>query len=410
MTRRERGATVSVMWLIFMIVLLLGAGAYIYFVQADMAKIQSSQAKAEKQLTAAEDALLSEKASHKALSDIVGFADAAAATNSSKTAISSKIEEMKGRFPNDIHSGDGTLEAIVERLVASSDAQKASAAEAASNFSAEAAKRTEAESAKDTMRSSFEDQLTAGQSELRDARDTATAASQQADGQITSLQDQLGDASTQIRSVRGEMDAAAAAAEQAKTRLEGRNAEMAHKVRLLGVDDDPMAVDGKVVDVGDRTDLVYIDIGSKDLLRAGVKFDVFRHDKGGVLVRKGSIEVRDVDTESAMGAIVDEMSALDPIAAGDVLVNPAFNRSRSKVFALLGTFPLLGRTFLESRLIAQGAEVESDVNSHCDFVVLGQKAPEEDASELSELPGFKTAQELNIQMLRVRDIDRFLRP
>ena len=199
MIRRERGATVSIMWLIFMIVLLVGAGAYIYFVQSDIQKAKNAQSSAEKQRNAAEDALLVEKAAHKALSDMVGFADASAATNSSKTAISSKIEEMKGRFPNDVHSGDTTLEALVERLVAVADAQKAAAADAASNFSAETAKRTEAESAKDTMRSSFEDQLAAGQSELRDARDSANAAAQQADGQITSLQDQLGDASTQMR-------------------------------------------------------------------------------------------------------------------------------------------------------------------------------------------------------------------
>lgn len=411
MIRRERGATVSVMWLIFMIVLLLGAGAYIYFVQSEIQKARTNEAKAQRAYQEMDDALLAARESHKSLSDLVGFFDAAGAkNNSSKAAISSKIEELKGRYPNDVASGDTTIEAVFERLIALADAEKTAAAEAASNFSAETAKRTEAETAKGTLRTSFEDQLSSVNSELRDARDSASSAASQADTQISSLQDQLGDAATQIREVRTDAENKLAQQEQAKTTLAGRNAELSQKLTLLGTDEDPMAVDGTIVDVGERTKLVYIDIGSRDLLRAGVKFDVYRHDKGGALVRKGSIEVRDVDTDSAMGAIAEELSALDPIAPGDVLVNPAFNRDRSKVFALIGTFPVLGRNFIESRLRAQGAEVESEVTAHCDFVILGMKAPDEDAQELAELPGYKTAQTLNIQMLPVRSIDHFLRP
>ncbi len=411
MTRRERGATVSVMWLIFMIVLLLGAGAYIYAVQSEIQKARNDAAKAERQLSDMDDQLLAARERHQELSTLVGYRDSAnAGNNSSKSAISSKIEELKGRYPNDIASGDNTLEAIFERLMAMADAEKASAAQAAQNFQAETAKRTEAETAKDTMRSSFEDQLSSANSDLRDARDQASSAQSQADSQISSLQDQLGDASTQIREVRTQMESAIAAAAQEKTAIEGRNSELAQKLKLLGTDEDPMAVDGKVIEVGDRTGLVFMDIGSKDLLRAGVKFDVFRYAKGGALVRKGTIEVRDVDPESAMAAIVQELDPLDPIAPGDVLVNPAFNRDRSKVFALIGTFPVYGRSFLESRLRAQGAEVESEVNARCDFVILGQKAPDEDALEIAELPGYKTAKELDIQMLRVRDVDQFLRP
>jgi NAD-dependent DNA ligase len=140
-----------------------------------------------------------------------------------------------------------------------------------------------------------------------------------------------------------------------------------------------------------------------------VRFDVFQRVKGGKLAPKGMVEVREVSDEFSVAGVAGELDIYNPIAPGDVVANPHFSRSREKVFFLLGTFPGHGKAFLEKRLEDLGAQVSTMVDSNVDFLVLGEKEPAEDALELSETPEYKLAQEYGIQVLRIGDIDRFLR-
>ncbi len=409
MTRRERGATVSVMWVIFLIVLLLGAGAYIYAVQSEITTAKTAEDRAKRDLAAFEARLFTEQENHLKLSDVIGFKDASADVNSSVSAIEQRIEQIKGKYTNDIGSADSTVETILDRLASIADARRTEADDLRSQFDTEVAKRGDAETAKDEIRSSMDSQLSKTNSELRDARDAASSQKQQDDSRVAGLQDQLDEANAKMREVQTTADAKVADLEQEKTAMTGRVAALSEKAKLIGYNEDPYAVDGSVISVGALTRLVFIDVGSRDLLRPGVRFDVFYYGKGGEMLPKGNIEVREVENDSAVAVIVNQIDDLNPIARGDVIANPLFNKERSKVFALLGNFPVQGRSFLETRLRAIGAEVQDDVNANVDFVVLGQKAPEEDAPELAELDGYKAAQELSIQMLRIADIERFLK-
>ena len=411
LTRRELGATVNVMWVIFLIVLLLGAGAYIYFVQAEIQKSKDETATAQRERAVMADDAIAAREKHVELSSKVGFVDLGAGdVYSSLAALDSKLETLRGRFPNDIGTEDKTLESVADRLVGLAERFDQAAQSAEGNFQAELSKRTESETAKDQIQTSLDSQLTSLNSDLRDSRDQAQNQKSQDDTAISGLQDRIDEVSAQAREQQTQREADAAAAAAAMRAVEARVAELSSKVELIGVDDNPWAKDGEVVSVGKTTGLVFVNIGSNDLLRLGVKFDVFRYGKGGQLIPKGAIEIREVHSDSAVGGISNQLSALDPIAAGDIIANPHFSAERSKVFTLLGNFPVYGKSFLEKRLQDLGAEVEPEVNSRVDFVVLGQKAPEEEAQEISELPGYKMAQELGIQMMPVRSIDRFLKP
>lgn len=411
MTRRELGAAVNVMWVIFLIVLLLGAGAYIYSVQGEIERERTAARRAAADRTALEESLVAERQLHAELSRMVGFVDLGAGdVVSSKAAIEARVEAIRGRFPNDIGGADNTLEAIAERLVAVAEKHDQTARSAADNFASERDKRSESETAKDQIRSSMDGQLNSLNSDLRDERDRAQSQKQQDDSQIAGLQGQVDEVTTQFREQQATNEQSLAQAAKAQRELEARISELSTKVKLVGVDEDPWAPDGEVVAVGPGTGLVFVNLGANDLLRTGVRFDVFRFGKGGELIPKGSLEVREVHAESAVGSIIEQVSSLDPIAAGDVIANPHFSTERSKVFALLGNFPVHGRSFLENRLRALGAEVDDDVTSRVDFVVLGQRSSEEDAPELAELPAYKVAQEMGIQMLPLRTIERFLKP
>jgi len=411
MNRRELGAAVNVMWVIFLIVLLLGAGAYIYFVQQEMETARRSVATAQRERSLMEEEVVNAREKHVDLSSEVGFVDLAAGeVYSSMPALDAKLESLRGRFPNDIGTADKTLESVIDRLVSLAERYDQAAQTAESSFQAELTKRSESETAKDEIRGSMENQLTSLNSDLRDARDQAQAQKEQDDTAISGLQDRVDEVAAQMREQLSQAESNIAAAEASKRQIEARVAELNSKVGLIGMDEDPWAKDGEVISVGKQTGLVFVDIGSRDLLRLGVKFDVFRHGKGGQRIPKGSIEIREVHENSAMGNISSQVSSLDPIAAGDFIANPLFSTERSKVFALLGNFPVYGKSFLERRLNDLGAEVQGSVGPEVDFLVLGQRAPEEDALEVTELPEYKLAEKLGIQMLPVRSIDRFLKP
>jgi hypothetical protein len=407
MACRERGAAVSVMWVIFLIVLLLGAGGWIYSRESEVAVVRSEAEQAKRDAALNLEQLQQKNSQVLELSASVGFrADPNA--DSAKALIEEKLTQVRGRFPNDLTPNDKTLEQMVDRLAAMVDARAQLARDADASFQTEKGKRETAESGKDGIESTLNGQITQLNTDLTDERERAQSAQQTADERSAGLQDQLDSMQAQMRTMESEFGTERTSLQREQDKLQGRVADLSRKVELIGVDTAPWDPDGEVVAVGGETGLVFLDVGSRDLLRPGVRFDVFQRVKGGKLAPKGMVEVREVSDEFSVAGIAGQVDLYNPIAPGDVVANPHFSRGREKVFFLLGTFPGHGKAFLEKRLADLGAVVSPTLDSSVDFLVVGDKEPTEDALELSETPEFKLADEFGIQVLRIGDIDRFL--
>lgn len=409
MSVRERGATVGMMWVIVLIVLLLAAGGWIYSRETEFQSVLNQKAAADALVAERDADLITKSEALQKISNLVGFkADPTA--NSSNDLIANKIADLKGRYPNDFGADDKTIADAVERLVVMFDKQVTATRDAANQFQTELTARGASDEAKSSTEQALQGQIAQLNTDLRDERDRATNQKGQDDGRITALQGQLDESNAQKRTIESDFATEKAKIQKEKDQSDGRVAELSNKIKIAGFDETAFDADGTVVSVGKATGTVFLDVGSKDLLRRGVKFDVFRHGKGGTLIPKGSIEVREVHAESSVCAVVGELNQLDPIAPGDVVANPLFSKTREKVFVLLGNFPVYGKNFLEKRITDLGAEVESTVTSRTDFVVLGEKMPEEDAVEVTDTPEFKNAQKLGVQVLRMSDIERFIKP
>ncbi len=408
MTQRERGA-VNAMWLVFVIVLFLGAVGASFVQSQDVTKLRATIA----EMKATEDASakrLQEKVdAMQALTKVVGFSPDKGSVSSPATA-QAKIDELRTRYPNDIGQADTTLENMCDRLKAIAEKWERVAGEATQSAATELAARTAAEAARDTANHSVQEQLDNVNRDLGDQRNLLTQAQTQAEARAADFQRQIDDATVQKNEAEAAHQKLLSASKAETTSAKARVGELADKVRIGGTDERPMEPDGKIISVGKNTGLVFIDIGSRDLLRAGVKFDVFRYAKGGEMVRKGTIEVRETSTDHSTGGILTELNKLDPIAAGDVIANPHFTRNHTRVFVLLGNFPAYGREFLAQRLRDLGCEVEDKVTAHTDFLVLGEKGSEEGAPELTEDPNYKLAHDTGVQTMKLSDIERFIRP
>lgn len=408
MTQRERGA-INTVWFILVIVLFLGAVFTVYAQQQDIAKQRQAVTEANEKEERAN--ALHQKSTQElmALSTLVGFKPENA-TKSTPATIQAKIAELKERYKEDIGESDVSLELVLERMKTIAERFERVAQEADANRATELAARQASESARDASVKAVQDQLDQANRDLTDSRGQFTQAQTQAEERAADLQKQIGDAQGQLREAESAAENTVKAAKAEVATATGRITELADKLKIQGSDDNPWAVDGKVVSVGTKTGLAFLDITSRELLRAGVKFDVFRYAKGGEMVRKGSIEVREVATDHSVAGIISVVDPLDPISAGDVVANPHFARNHSKVFVLLGNFPAYGREFLSERLRHLGCTVEDSVSTHTDFLILGEKGTEEGAPELSDDPGFKLAKDLGVQVMKLADIERFIRP
>ena len=134
--------------------------------------------------------------------------------------------------------------------------------------------------------------------------------------------------------------------------------------------------------------------------------------KGGVLHPRGTVEVREVQSDMAMVGLLGEPDPFDPILPGDVIRNPHFEKGRVLRFHLLGDYPLtLSKDFVTARLLELGAHVDETLDTGTDVVVLGEKslAEGEFAQELTETEEYKLADKLGMRIIRLDDLAGFLR-
>jgi NAD-dependent DNA ligase len=408
MTQRERGA-ISAVWFVFVIVLFLGALGIVYTQQGELKRARDRAAAAEATSQISTDNLETERSRHLELSGLVGFRSGAGAI-SSQEALKAKIEEYANLYPNAVGPSDKSVEAVFERLRSLADRFQAQAAEAEQARQTALTDRSAADDARNATNREMQAQLDSVNNELADARNVASQQQQAADSRLSDMQSQIDNLTVQKNEADAEHQRTLSQATAEVEKSRGRVTELAKKVEIIGSDDAPWAADGSVIEIGKSAGLVFVDIGSKDMLRTGVKFDVFRIGKGGELVRKGTIEVRELASDHAIAGVVEQLDWRDPIVKGDLVANPLFSRNHTKNFVLLGNFPAYGTEFLKSRLESLGCEVSDRVSARTDFLLLGEKSLEEDAPELTDDESYKLAREFGVQVMRLRDIERFIRP
>lgn len=204
-------------------------------------------------------------------------------------------------------------------------------------------------------------------------------------------------------------------------------------------------VDGRVIEVDLDGGFIYLDLGLKDALLKGTRFEVFSILKGGLKIPKGVVEVTQVEERLSKASILRsgtlrlqegrEMSGTllqrshdvqiaplggvpmtiphdkvvwvrfdqggEPIRTGDFANNEVFDRAKAKVFVLVGR--LTGRYTNEearNRIREFGARVEDDVRPETTYVVVGKGFREQEL--------FQKARQLGVKMIREADLYELL--
>lgn len=167
-------------------------------------------------------------------------------------------------------------------------------------------------------------------------------------------------------------------------------------------------VDGSIVSVDPITRTAFLDLTSKDLLHAGLRFQVFGLDKAGERFPKGFITVTKVSTVLSEAKIDSEVAGAGGIGGGDQIVSPVFDKGQPVRFTFLGVLDgsvtnAVAKTVLER----SGAKVDDAVTVNTDFIVVGINESEDDLP-IRETEPYRDAQRWGIPALRARDLEPFL--
>jgi len=410
-SRRRQFGAVSTMWVIVIVVAWLGSLGLWYAADSGRTAANERETAAKAETAAAEARFEELFASYEALSTVVGYRDASVVTSrSDPTAIQADVETVRQQLGNVLGGADAkpTVQQALAALRTALQTAQGALVQANSDLQAEVSKRRTADEAVTTAVADLRSQLDQLNQQLADERqradnqssqdsrrfDELVAAQQAADAIARDAQQALAEFEVNARREKGSLEA------QIK----------ALAVRREGAE--PEALDGSILSVGATGAVAYVDLGARQGLRRGTRFEVLRQGKSGELTSMGTVEVREVEEDMALVGLLGEPDAFDPILAGDKLRNPHFEPNKVLHFFLLGDFPLtLPKEQATVRLTELGAVVDEQLSTGTDVVVLGEKslAEGEFAPELTETADYKLAEKLGMRIIRVAELASFLK-
>lgn len=155
--------------------------------------------------------------------------------------------------------------------------------------------------------------------------------------------------------------------------------------------------DGKVILV-DREAGVIVDIGRKKGVRRGLEFEVYLQKGDGTRVKRGKIQIKTVFPEISRAILVDGGDPTQLIYKNDIIINPAFDPGRAKVFVADTTFDAVKKQAFRDALSEYGSVLEEDLTLRTDYLIIGTQKGK----------FVEKAQKLSIVMIREGELNAFL--
>lgn len=234
------------------------------------------------------------------------------------------------------------------------------------------------------VRQDFEAQMASVGKRLEQVQQEKTDALAQKDAQLREVQAALDASEGQLQTLKREGNTQLRDKDIEIGRLDTLIADLQKQIQALKPGTfDPNAIltkaDGRIVRAIPGSDVVYVNVGARDNLRAGMGFEVYSQTLETTGLRgKASLEVVTVMQETAECRVTRRTSS-QPILEGDLIVNIAFERNRRPKFVVRGDFDLNYDGVVDYNGLEQvtalvnewGGQVVDDLNESVDFAVIG---------------------------------------
>lgn len=156
--------------------------------------------------------------------------------------------------------------------------------------------------------------------------------------------------------------------------------------------------DGQILQTGLDFSFIIVNIGRKEGVIPGMRFDIFNYDRGNYM-EKGQCEVIKVDDTIATCRVVNIIDMRkNPVAKGDHIGNPVFDAVNKKSFYLAGEFKIYNKDDIARFIVKGGGIVYDKLLPGVDFLVAGKRSDKDEDQ----------AREYNVLAMKEETIVKYL--
>jgi hypothetical protein len=417
MLRSNAGkARISIVWMVTVGVLFLVAIVFAFIAQSDLTAERERVALAQAEEQRMEDELAAEADVRRDVSTVLGFVpEVTADPRSDLEKAKAKLEELKATFP-DLGAAEKSFETAIPKIVAAYNARGQQIAELETRIKGLESELAAAQSATAEIGTEKDATIAGLRQQMADEQTNAEARVTELEGLLEQTRTQLSERDGELRKAREDSVAQRRGFESQKAIDDARIAQLSSDTKFAR---DPFWTqpDGEILEVSDRLGSGWINIGANQRVVRGMVFEV-RSGRAGEERVKALAEVTSVKANSAEVAFNDIADRFSPPVRGDKISNRLYDPVGGRNAVLVGRFSgSFNPTDLAALLEKMGIHVQDKVDKTTHFLIVGSElwndpATGEPLSEpmaASDLPEYKQAESLGVQILPLQDIRDYFR-
>ena len=414
----NRGAArVSAIWLIVAGVLFLVAVAFGFIAQGDMTTAEKSRDTAIADKAEAETRWEEAQEVRRNVSVLLGWYDRESADQSTDVEEAKKgLEDLKSTF-SDLTDSDADFQSVLPKMVAAYNERGRKIAELEGQIQTLQAEVSSANSAATQVASQKDETISGLRQELADQKSAAESRESELNDRLSTAQDQVSERDQEVRNLRVASANEKRQLEDTVKLKDARILDLTQKTRFVRGDfaNDP---DGKIIEVSDRLNMGWIDIGSRQRLTTGMRFRVESgnpRERGKLIAYADVVRVEERRAEVVFSGKPDPLAQ---IAKGDVVVNRLYDPKGTRNAILVGRFSgRYNEKDLRTLLGRIGINVQDKLSHTTNFCIVGAQLfadpetnePLDEPVDPTDLPDYRDAVAQNVVVVSLADIEAFLR-
>lgn len=417
MAQRNAGKIrISIVWMVVVGILFLGAATLAFVAQSDLATEQGRVTSANAELAdkVAEVARLTDE--RRKLSTVLGwYVRDSADPQADPEAALKAIEDLKGTFP-DIGAAEKDFETALQKIVAAYDERGRKLAELETRIKGLESELSAAQAATAQVTADKDATIADLRQQVADEQKNAADSKQELESRLAQASAQLAERDGEVRKTREDASAEKRRAEQQKAIDDARIAQLARDT-AFAKDPHSTQPDGRILEVSDRLRTGWIDLGANQRVVRGIVFEV-RSGRPGESAVKALAEVTAVKGNSAEVYFTTIADRFNPPVAGDVISNRLYDPSGGRNAVLVGRFSgSFNEQDLEALLGKMGIVVQDKVDRTTHFLIVGSELWNDPATgeplaepvQPSDLAEYKQGESLGVQIVPLQDIREYFR-
>ncbi len=411
-TSLRGAARISAIWMIAVVVVFFVAVAFAYISQQDATAARSAEAAAKSKEVQAIERADTESLAARTISESLGFYDReVAGSRTNLAAAASGLSTLKDTF-SDLDDTHKTFEDVVPVVIAQYTAKDRQIATLQSQVADLTGQVASLRSSLNDVSSSKDAEIRDLNTQLTDAQNAARSAQQDLETRLASITSARNDVDTELRGARGTISDLNKKIDQNSQASETRFEQLS---KMLAFTKEPGGTpDGEILAVSKQLGVAWINLGARNRLSRGMTFDVISGDPNDNRV-KGSISVTKVEPNRAEVILKSLTDRYDPIVPGDLVSAPLFDPSGERYAVMIGRFSGdYNRKELALKLDEIGIKVQKKLDFNTAYLIVGSELyedengePYEEPVQPSELPEYKEAEALGVQVVSINDLRRF---